>query len=93
MFRVEKNSEYTKQVIVNFEDMVECNSDCIYSCVETIESISLKFKNITQDCIDEPQDYYYTIECSNEDEADEVEDFLYQAFEELEDEYCSEDFC
>lgn len=92
MFRVEKNSEYTKQVIVNFEDMVECNSDCIDSCVGLIESISLKFKNITEDCIDEPQDYYYTIECSNEEEADEVENFLYRAFEELEDEYCCQEY-
>lgn len=91
MFRVEKNSEYTKQVIVNFEDMVECNSDCVDSCVELIESISLKFKNITEDCIDEPQDYYYTIECSDEYEADEVEDYITSVFEELENEYCWED--
>lgn len=91
MFRVEKNSEYTKQVIVNFEDMVECNSDCIDSCVGLIESISLKFKNITEDCIDEPQDYYYTIECSDEYEADEVEDYITSVFEELENEYCWED--
>lgn len=91
MFRVEKNSEYTKQVIVNFEDMVECNSDCVDSCVKLIESISLKFKNITEDCIDEPQDYYYTIECSDEYEADEVEDYITSVFEELENEYCWED--
>ena len=91
MFRIEKNSEYTKQVIVNFEDMVECNSDCVDSCVELIESISLKFKNITEDCIDEPQDYYYTIECSDEYEADEVEDYITSVFEELENEYCWED--
>lgn len=91
MLIVYGNSEQTKQVIVNFEEMVECNRDCIDSCIELIYSIPLKFKNITDSCIDEPQDYYYTIDCSSEEEAGEVESYLDSAFEELEDEFCCEE--
>lgn len=91
MFTVNKNSEHTKQIIVNFEEMVECNRDCIDSCIELIYSIPLKFKNITDSHIDEIQDYYYTVECFSEEEACEVEKYLDNAFEELEDEFCSEE--
>lgn len=85
------NSEQTKQVIVNFKEMVEYNTDCVDSCIELIYSIPLKFKNITDSHIDEVQDYYYTIECFSEEEARDVEKYLDNAFEELEDEFCSEE--
>ena len=92
MFTANKNSEYTKQVVINFEEMVECNSDCVDDCIEAVYSITSKFKNITESCIDEPQNYYYTIECSDEHEADEVEDYITSVFEELEEQYCCEEY-
>ena len=88
MFRIEINNECEVQVIVNFEEMAEYNSDCIDNCVEAIYSITKNFKEITKDNIDEPQDYYFTIECIDENQASNVEDFLNSSFEELEIEFC-----
>ena len=83
MFRVEVNSEYQLEVVVNFEDM----ENYLEECVDIIEELPSIFKNISKDCIDEPQDYHYLIECSSKEEANKVEDYLYSRFEELEEEF------
>lgn len=83
MFRVEVNSEYQLEVVVNFEDM----ENYLEECVDIIEELPSIFKNISNDCIDEPQDYHYLIECSSKEEANKVEDYLYSRFEELEEEF------
>lgn len=88
MFRIEINSEYEVQVIVNFEEMAEFNDECIDNCIEAIYSVPRNFNGITKNHIDEPQDYYYTIECLDENQASDVEDFLNTSFEELEIEFC-----
>ena len=83
MFRVEVNSEYQLEVVVNFEDM----ENYLEECVDIIEELPSIFKNTSNDCIDEPQDYHYLIECSSKEEANKVEDYLYSRFEELEEEF------
>ena len=88
MFRVEINNECEVQVTVNFEEMAEFNDECIDTCIKSIYSLTKNFAGITQNHIDEPQDYYYTIECIDENQASDVEDFLNSSFEELEIEFC-----
>lgn len=87
MFRVDVNSEHTKQVILDFSNMIDSNEECIEDCIEVIYSLTEKFKDIDNNCIDEPQDYHYLIECSDEKEAEEIEEYLSTAFEEIEDTY------
>lgn len=86
MYRVMVNSEDEVQVIVDFEEMVEFNDECIDDCVEAIYSVTKKFDGITEDHISEPQDYYYTIECIDENQASYVEDVLKSLLEEIEEE-------
>lgn len=88
MFRIEINNECETQIIVNFEEMVDFNDECIDSCIDSIYSVTKTFKGINRDNIDEPQDYYYTIECNNQNQASNIEDFLNSLFEELEAEFC-----
>lgn len=90
MFNVYENSEKPNTLIINFEDMIECNSNCIDSCIEIIESIPFKFKEIKDSYIDEPQDYYYTIDCPTEEILSKIEEYLKNAFEDIEDEFCCE---
>lgn len=85
MFRVNVNSECEVQVVVNFEEMVEFNDECIDDCIKVIYSVIKNFNGITENHIGEPQDYYYTIECIDENQASDVEDYLYPLFEEIQD--------
>ena len=85
MFTVTVNSEYEAQVIINFEEMVSFNEDCLDECIKAIYSVVKKFNDITNDHIDEPQDYYYTINCLDENQASNIEDYLYSLFEDIQD--------
>lgn len=85
MFRVTVNDECETQVIINFEEMVEFNDDCLSNCIKAIYSTIEKFKGLANDHIAEPQDYYYTIDCLDENQASDVEDYLYDLFENIQD--------
>lgn len=87
MFRIFVNDECNTEVIVNFEEMAEENSECIEECVEAIYKVVSSFENLSGCDIDEPQSYYYTISCSNESETNDLENALNDIFNELEQNY------
>lgn len=85
MIYVNVNDESKTQVIVNLEEIEACD-ECLEECQEVIDSLVSKF-DIKRDSIDEPQDYYYTINCSSEEMAIEIEEYVSDIFDDIEEKF------
>lgn len=83
MYRTYINDETGTTVIVNFEEMMEEYPEYQDECEDIIKSVGKKFSDVVES-IDEPQDYYYVISCSTEDDAEDVENYVIEAFNDLE---------
>lgn len=90
MFNVNLEVE-TCQVTVNFEDLVSPYEEYrqydeydawLEHCFDIMEYFK---KTFPKNSVDNPQDYYYTVECTEYD-ANIVEDWFYARFNRLEDE-------
>lgn len=83
MLTVRIHDENDTIVVLNFEELIEDNDEYIDDCIEIIYSIPSRFKNIKECHIDEPQDYFYLIQCSSGEEACNLMHFLNNELESL----------
>lgn len=96
MFYSELNKESTGQVVISFdrydfEDNIKYKDEYIDKCTDIIYSLPSKFENITNDCIDKYEDYYFSVMASSDEEANTIADFLNESFENVGDNYCYQD--
>lgn len=92
MFRVELDCE-TCQIVVNFGELMseyeeytqyeEYIGDWLDECYDIMSNLEEEFDNMS-DNVNNPQDYYYIVNCTDEN-ANDVEDWLYSKFSDLED--------
>ena len=89
MFRIELNSECKNQVLVNFVGLSEEYSDFdfysnwIDECYHILDMFKDAYPKLVE-CVDKLENYSYSIECDDEEQAEDVEEWFSMLFDDLE---------